>query len=83
MESGTPPLKMDAPATYAIRLQGHLAPHWEDRLAGMQITVSHSPEGPHTRLVGRLSDQAALLGVVSFLFNLGFPLLEVRLLSVH
>jgi hypothetical protein len=81
MDSLRTSLDMDGPAIYAISVQGHVAPDWEDRLAGMQISVSHSAEGPHTKLVGRLSDQAALLGVVISLFNLGFPILNVNLLS--
>jgi hypothetical protein len=75
------PLHMDAPAVYAIRVQGRVEFDWSDRLAGMQIFVSPDPPGAYTQLVGRLSDQSELLGVVNSLFNLGFPILEVCLLS--
>jgi hypothetical protein len=76
-------LTMDAPAVYAIHVQGTVDLDWADRLAGMQIVVNHASEATHTQLIGRLPDQAALLGVVNSLFNLGFPILEVNLLSGH
>jgi hypothetical protein len=83
MEHRRPTLTMDAPAVYAIHVQGTVDLDWADRLNGMQVVVSHASEGTHTQLIGRLPDQAALLGVVNSLFNSGFPILKVSLLSGH
>ena len=35
-----PPLSVIEPATYTIRVQGHLDATWSERLGGMRITVS-------------------------------------------
>ena len=66
------------PATYVIRVDGALAPTWSDQLGGMQITVVESGDDAVTELVGRLTDQAALHGVLSALYELGFPMLSVE-----
>ena len=44
----------------------------------MQITVVESGDDAVTELVGRLTDQAALHGVLSALYELGFPMLSVE-----
>ncbi len=72
------PLKMDHMAVYHIQIQGSLAPHWSDYLNGLTIKVSHEDEYPITTLSGEIVDQAALLGVLTNLYNLGYPILEVE-----
>jgi hypothetical protein len=67
-------------ATYVIRVDGVLAPSWSDQLGGLQITVIESDDDAVTELVGRLADQAALHGVLSALYELGFPMLSVEYL---
>lgn len=70
---------LGAPGTYCIRVQGHLGESWSDRLGGMAITVARQPDGQTvTTLRGRVADQAALLGVVNSLYDLGFCLLSVQ-----
>ena len=45
-------------------------PTCSDRLGGMTITTtSEGDEAPVTTLVGRLSDQAALMGVLNTLYD--------------
>jgi hypothetical protein len=73
-----PPLSRIEPGTYTIRVQGHLDPTWSDRLAGMRIAVSGTGRHAVTVLVGHHIDQAALLGVLNALYELGFPLLSVE-----
>lgn len=67
-------------ATYLIRVDGVLAPSWSDQLGGMRITVIETSDDAVTELVGRLADQAALHGVLSGLYELGFPTLSVEYL---
>ena len=66
------------PEVYEIRTQGHLAPH---RLRGFDgLTVTHQPNG-ETVLVGPISDQSALYGLLNWLHDLGAPLVSVRRLK--
>ena len=69
----------DMPATYWITVQGHIPARWCDCLEGMTITQS-SPEAttPLSTLIGELSDQAALAGVLNTLYELHLPLLTVK-----
>lgn len=71
-------LKFEAPATYRIRVQGHLDDRWSDRLGGMVITRAFSKDSqPITILTGLLSDQAALSGVMNALYSLHLSVLSV------
>ena len=72
-------LKLETPATYRIRVQGRLDDTWADRLGGMAITADTAADKPSvTILVGHLSDQAALSGVLNTLYELHLPLLSVE-----
>jgi hypothetical protein len=73
------PAEYDNPATYWISVQGRIPATWCDCLEGMTITES-SPEAetPLTVLLGELSDQAALAGVLNTLYELHLPLLTVK-----
>ncbi len=66
------------PATYRIVIQGTVSEEWRRRLGGMEVTTS-SPESeePRTILQGRLSDQAALHGLLETVYALHLPILEV------
>jgi hypothetical protein len=81
MERIGPPLTLVATGSYAIRVQGRLDATWSDQLGGMRITVAGSGRHSVTILVGRLTDQAALLGVLNTLYELGLPLLSVEYVS--
>lgn len=69
---------MEDPAIYRICVKGALASEWSNRLAGMQITPVD--EG-NTILVGRLTDQAALSGVLTALYELHLPVASVECLE--
>ncbi len=60
---------------YAIRVQGHLDPSWQDRFAGLCI---EQQEAGTTLLSGMLPDQAALYGVLLQLIRLGLVLLSLE-----
>ena len=72
-------LKFHTPATYRIRVKGYLDDSWSDRLGGMNIEVTGQGKAQKATLVGRLTDQAALLGVLNTLYNLHLPLLSLEL----
>jgi len=70
---------LETPATYRIRVQGHLDSSWSDRLGGMAITqIIAEDKTKATILVGHLRDQAALAGVLNALYGLHMPLLSVE-----
>jgi hypothetical protein len=75
---------MEKSSTYRIRVVGEVAKRWADRLEDMQITVYRSDEGRvETSLEGCLRDQAALAGVLTMLYELHLPVLEVERLMEH
>ena len=74
-------LTFDGPAAYRIRLRGSIPAKWSDRLQNMTITVEASGAGPPVAtLVGELSDQASLIGVLDTLYELHLPVLSVECL---
>jgi hypothetical protein len=71
-------LTLDRPATYQIKVPGHLGESWADWAGGMTITVDCEGDGlPVTTLTGTV-DQAALQGLLRRLYSLGLPLLSVN-----
>ena len=77
------PLPFDCPAIYQIIVQGRIDLTWSDRLEGMTICLTTVEAGPPvTTLDGKLSDQAALAGVLNTLYELHLPLLSVNRLNI-
>jgi len=73
-------LTLAQPATYQIKVPGHLADSWSDWAGGMTITVSSEGDDPPiTALTGTVVDQAALQSLLRRLYSLGLPLLSVNL----
>ena len=62
-------------ADYEIVIQGCLALHWSDWLAGAHM---HVDEDGNTHLSARFPDQAALHGLLARVRDLGLTLLLVR-----
>ncbi len=72
----------DNPATYQISVEGRIDPTWSERLEGMAISlVSTDADYPITTLIGEVSDQAALAGILDTLYELHLPVLTVKRLS--
>jgi len=60
---------------YEIRVRGHLDPR---RLRWFEnLKVTQCPNG-ETILVGPIPDQSALHGLLSWLYDIGIPLLSVK-----
>jgi hypothetical protein len=75
-------LTLDRPATYQIKVPGHLNESWSEWAGGMTITVESEGDGlPVTTLTGSV-DQAALQGLLRRLYSLGLPLISVNCLEV-
>lgn len=71
-------LTLDQPASYQIKVPGHLDDSWSDWTAGMTIAAESDNDGrPVTILTGTL-DQAALQGLLRQLYSLGLPLISAQ-----
>lgn len=72
-------IKLETPGTYRIRVQGQIDNKWTDNLGGMSVSFGASlGKPPVTVLIGHLTDQAALSGVLNTLYDLQLPLLSVE-----
>jgi hypothetical protein len=72
-------LSCDDQAVYRIRVDGRVPAHWSGRLSGMSVTAKSAGAGRWvTTLVGRLDDQADLIGVLNTLYMLQLPVLGVE-----
>jgi hypothetical protein len=60
---------------YRVRIRGHLDPAWTAWFD--ELTLTQQDDGT-TELVGRLSDQSALYGLLARLRDLGATLLMVE-----
>lgn len=69
-----PTLTRDQAATYRLRLQGRISADLSDWLT--DIAVTH--EGDQMIVTGQVCDQSALFGLLSFVRDLGVPLLSVE-----
>ena len=70
-------LSLDRPATYQIKMPGHLNESWSEWAGSMTITVESDDDGlPVTTLTDTV-DQAALQGLLRRLYSLGLPLISV------
>jgi hypothetical protein len=78
MKKAEQKLSLYRPATYQIKVPGHLDESWSDWAGNMTITVENGGDGPPiTTLTGTL-DQAALQSVLRRLYSLGLPLISVN-----
>ena len=77
----SPGFDIDLPATYRIRVHGHLIGDWiDDMWGGVSVNVSpdSSGAGAEMELIGELCDQAALMGIMNALYNSGYAVLSVK-----
>jgi hypothetical protein len=70
-------LSLDRPATYQIKVPGHLDETWSDWAGGLTITVECEGDGPPVTTLTGTVDQAALHGLLRRLYSLGLPLISV------
>jgi hypothetical protein len=67
-----------SPMQYRIRIRGHLDPAWTEWFDDLALTQTNDGT---TELVGPLSDQSALYGLLARLRDLGATLLMVEQLG--
>ena len=62
------------PMAYQIRIKGHLSGEWDDWFEGLTVTLE---KDGNTLLTGLVNDQAALLGFIKKVRDLGLTLISV------
>ena len=68
-------MKMDKSCIYEIRVEGHLTDRWSDWFEGLAI---HNDPNGETSLIGPLTDQAELFGVLNKIQALNLILISVN-----
>lgn len=77
-----PLMSMDQPANYAIKICGALDERWLTYYDNMVLEVEdRGKHRPITTLTGQVPDQAALIGMLTLLYDLRCPLLSVECLG--
>jgi hypothetical protein len=76
-------LTLDKPATYQIKVPGHLNERWVDWAGGMIVTDASDEIGLLVTTLTGTFDQAALQGLLRRLYSLGLPLISVNCLEVR
>jgi hypothetical protein len=77
-------LTLDSPARYEIRIQGTLDESWKEYLNAVSMEVQNQPnEPPVTIAICEFIDQAALTGALSYIYNMGLPLLSVECIGIE
>ena len=72
-----PTLTLDQPAPYRLRLQGRVTAAWHDWLKEPIVSFV----GSQTVVTGTVRDQAGLFGLISFVRDLGVPLVAVEFIQ--
>jgi len=77
-------LTLDSPARYEIRIQGALDESWKEYFSVVTMEVQNRPdEPPLTIAICEFIDQAALTGTLSYVYNMGLPLLSVECIGIE
>ena len=75
-------LSLDRPATYQIKVPGHLDESWSDWYGKMTYTIESEGDGPPVTTLTGTVDQAALQGLLRRLYSRGLPLISVNCIEV-
>jgi hypothetical protein len=71
-------LTLDRPATYQIKVPGHLDESWSEWAGGMTVTVEGKDDVLPVTIVTVTVDQAGLQGLLRRLYSTGLPLISVN-----
>ena len=78
MKRDKPKLTLSRPATYQIKVPGHLDESWANWVGRMTLTVESKGDGSPVTILTGVIDQAALHGLLRQLYSLGLPLISVN-----
>jgi hypothetical protein len=75
--------QFDTPCVYRIKVAGRIGERWLERMHGMEVSVDTADAGAGTTsLVGEMTDQAALVGVLTTLYELHLSVISVERLQL-
>ena len=74
----TKPLTAHEPARYRLQLQGRLSADWRNWLTDVVIECEGEGQLVVTAVTGTVRDQAGLFGLLSYVRDLGAPLIAVE-----
>lgn len=72
------PLTSHKPARYRLQLQGRLSADWNDWMTDVEIAFEGEGQLTITTITGTVRDQAGLFGLLSFVRDLGAPMIAVE-----
>lgn len=73
---------MDSPAVYRIAITGCPSAAWLEDLWGSAITgEEYDPIGEQMAFLVEISDQAALVGCINSLYNLGHGIISIEIVE--
>jgi hypothetical protein len=75
-------LTLDRPATYQIKVPGHLDESWLDWDGEITISTDYEENDLPVSTITGAFDQAALQGLLRRLYSLGLPLISVNWIEV-
>lgn len=81
MDSSSSHTYVDGDATYRVRVKGRLSGAWIGAMwEGVLVSYGSDPTTglDTTNLVGQVQDQAALIGVINAVYNIGCAVLAVE-----
>ena len=74
-----PLLPLDLPAIYRICVLGSIESDYAERFWGMKsCLIEQAGEPEQTALVGEVTDQASLVGIINALYNAGHTVVSVE-----
>ena len=72
-------INMCDPAVFGIRVNGRLGESWREYFGAQSMSVEEDEAGLCTTLlISEPVDQAALIGMINYLYGLGLPLVSVE-----
>ena len=76
-------LTLDQPANYQIKVPGMLAEGWSDWAGKATITIERDAGGHAVTILTGTYDQAALHGLLQWLYSMGLPLISAICTEFH
>ena len=74
---------LDQSIPYQIKIAGQPSENWSDWLGQTDIQIETDSLGLVTTILTGIFDQAALLGLLRNLYNLGYPLISVNCVAAN
>jgi hypothetical protein len=79
MMSTDPSPSQSKPAKYEIHIRGHISPRWANWFGNLTIVDNEGfGQSGLSRINIEVADQAAMLGLLQKMHNLGHSILEIR-----